>query len=610
MRKKTLGAWVAAGALALVGVGLGVRLWANDRIDSMPMFWAVHAAPDGRVLAELDDTLYIESPDGTSLGVIPLSRFGVKNFEGDFAVLSDDSVILQGGALPRQSVHDIVRALARTRDEAPDTDSSGAVPLQRCSLKTMQCTPMTGPGDYLKLRRTFKLCVDEQAERIYVADTEQQRLVMLDYTGKILATKDGALQFPNQLQFTAPGELTVVDTNHNRFVTFAVDGDKFGKELRSVPQSDWQGFARNDGYFPTGFVQMDDGTQWAIIARDNLMHGALYRRGSDGQPARIALPDGADVLSLATTGDEVLVPDNAYYRIHAFGRDGSYAGDFGSDTLNGKLDAFAEQHATYAGIFKYSLWAMLLLAGPLLLWAVRLQKAVDDETAEERAPDTGSLDRSGSETVDEASVQQHGTGTFLPLAGGLYQYRRQWGKGVPFDNPLGLAFMTVVVLSLPAMIGWMDVQVRQRHPQEPLLLLDWHFLLLMAMVVFMLVYTWSSYLYERVLVNSQGIGYQTLFSGPLAWLAFLRPSWAVRWQEIAEIRLCHRGKGRQPAAWYYLVKDRQGVTRRLSALSWRLADGEDGNPRYKPGGFMDSDTVHAAVYKTLLYRQLGRRGRA
>ena len=171
MRKKTLGTLVAACALALVGAGLGIRLWANGKIDAMPMFWAVHVAPDGRVLAELDDTLYIESPEGESLGVIPLSRFGVSNFEGDFAVLSDDSVILQGGTMPGQSLHDITRALARTRDEAPDTDTSGAVPLQRCSLKTLTCTPMTGPGDHLKLRRTFKLCVDEQAQRVYVADT-------------------------------------------------------------------------------------------------------------------------------------------------------------------------------------------------------------------------------------------------------------------------------------------------------------------------------------------------------------------------------------------------------------------------------------------------------
>ncbi|MGH7239623.1 MAG: hypothetical protein ACREHG_06105 [Candidatus Saccharimonadales bacterium] len=41
MRKKTKGTLVAAAALALVGAGVGLRLWANNKPNQMPMLWAV-----------------------------------------------------------------------------------------------------------------------------------------------------------------------------------------------------------------------------------------------------------------------------------------------------------------------------------------------------------------------------------------------------------------------------------------------------------------------------------------------------------------------------------------------------------------------------------------
>ncbi|HEV2112459.1 MAG TPA: hypothetical protein VGT99_13965 [Gammaproteobacteria bacterium] len=613
MRKKTLGTLIAAGALALVAAGFGIRLWSNDQLNAMPMFWAVHVAPDGRVLAELDDQLYIESPDGQSQQVIPLSKFGVKGFEGDFAILSDDSVILQKGELPPQSAHDVIRALARTREEAPDTDTAGAVPLQRCSLKTLDCTALTGPGDYFKVRRTFKLCVDEQAQRIYVADTDQQRLVMLDYTGKILTSKEGELQFPNQLQITAPGELTVVDTNHNRFVTYAVTPDAIGAQLKSVPQAEWLGIPMNAFLFPTGFVQTGDGGQWAIIAGDNLTQGKLFQRASATADAQfVRLPPGADVLTLAATDHDVLVPDNGNYRIHAIGYDGGDHGDFGSDALNEALGGYAAQHRLYRGIFTNSLWVMLLLAAPLLFYAMRLQRAVEDD-ADVAAP-VGRSDVGGDhELVDAAAVEQNclsaGGAGIVPLQpASPFEFRRHWGTRRLANSSFALAVVTAAVLALPLMIIYLDYQIHQRHPQAPWLLLDWRMLLFFGLFSMLLIWRWSSFFMERVFVHRLGIGYQSLFSGPLELLSFLRPSWALRWDEVAEMRLCSRGKGGSPASWYYLVRAKQGAARRLSALAWKLHGQDDGNPQYQPGAWMDADTLRSTIYGTALYQLIGRRG--
>ena len=611
MRKKTLGTLLAAGALVLVAAGLGIRVWANDQLNAMPMFWAVHAAPDGRVLAELDDQLYIESEQGQSLSVIPLAKFGVKGFEGDFAILSDDSIILQKGELPPQSAHDVIRALARTRQEAPDSDSAGAVPLQRCSLTTMECTTLSGGrGDGFRVRRTFKLLVDEQAQRIYVADTDQQRLVALDYSGDVLSSKEGELQFPNQMQMTAPGELTVVDTNHNRFVTYSVSADGIGAVLKSVPQAEWLGVPMVDFFFPTGFVQTQDGSQFAILAGDNLTQGMLFHRSVEGGGAtRIPLPKGADVLTLAATDDDVLVPDNGNYRLHAIGFDGADHGDFGSDVLNHKFDEYAAQHRVYAAILSYSLWIMLVLVAPLVYFAVRLQRAAEDG---EDSPGPVTAPVAGAEVVDAQAVQRNGVVVgFLPLkVTPPFEFRRQWGRRALFNSRAGLAAASLPFLVFPLLVLYWDHAIHLKHPQAPSLFSQWPFVLVCIVGPLMLGWLWSSSLLERVYINRNGMVYQSPFCGPLEWLSFLRPSWALRWTEIAEVLLWARGSTRRPAAWFYLVRDQQGKVHRVSALAWKLHGQEDGNPQYFPGAWMDEEILRTTIYGTALYLLIGGRGQA
>ena len=611
MRKKTLGTLMAAGGLVLVAAGLGIRLWANSQLNSMPMFWAVHVAQDGRVLAELDDQLYIESAEGRSQAVVPLAKLGVKGFEGDFAILSDGSIILQKGELPPQSAHDVMRALTRTREEAPDTDAAGAVPLQRCSLNTMACTTLAGDaGQGFKVRRTFKLLVNEQAQRIYVADTDQQRLVVLDYAGNILSTKEGDLQFPNQMQMTAPGELTVVDTNHNRFVTYAVTGDGIGAVLKDVPQGEWLGMPMVDFFFPTGFVQTQDGSQFAILAGDNLTQGMLFRRTPDAAGAtRIPLPDGADVLTLAATDDEVLVPDNGNYRLHAIGFDGTDHGDFGSDVLTAKFDECAAQRRLYSTIFGYSLWVMLLFAAPLLLLAVRLQRVAED-SEDDAVPATKVVAGTGHEAVDAQALQENGL-----VAGFLsftvkppFEFRRQWGRHALFNSQAGLLCATVILLAGPAVLLYWDIQIRLHHPQAPSLFSQWPFVIICVLVPVMLGWLWSSSLLERVYINRNGMVYQSQFSGPLEWLSFLRPSWALRWTEIAQVTLWGRGDARHPQDWFYLVREQQGKVHRVSALAWKLTGQADGNPQYVPGARMDEDTLRSAIHGTALYQLIGGRG--
>ncbi|HEY0094916.1 MAG TPA: hypothetical protein VGB96_11345, partial [Archangium sp.] len=129
---------LAAVAILSIVALLGLQTWASLARDRLPLFSLAHVAPDGRVFVLVDGNLYVESQTGESLEVIPLSRFGVQHFEGDFAVLSDDSIILKSG---------------RAR---------GAEPLQRCALKTGECRQLDAAGgESLEAGVAFRLTVDE-----------------------------------------------------------------------------------------------------------------------------------------------------------------------------------------------------------------------------------------------------------------------------------------------------------------------------------------------------------------------------------------------------------------------------------------------------------------
>ncbi|MFE8605479.1 hypothetical protein [Archangium violaceum] len=128
----------------------------------------------------LGDSLYVESPTGESLEVIPLSRFGVQHLEGDFAILSDDALLLKTGK--RQ----------------------GGAPLQRCALKTGVCRPLDVGGNTFRAGVAFRLAVDERNQRIRVADTVHHRL-LLDVEGRILRELASGFLYPSSMARVAEG---------------------------------------------------------------------------------------------------------------------------------------------------------------------------------------------------------------------------------------------------------------------------------------------------------------------------------------------------------------------------------------------------------------------
>ena len=596
MQKRQLSTLLAVIGIAGFLAVLGLRLWASSARNAMPQLSMVHRGSDGHSYVLLADSLYVEDDDGDSLSVTPLSKFGLHGFWGDFAPLADGSIILPSRPQPADTAQKEADIYARKPVTAADEDADG-VPLTHCYPLTGHCDLLNGNGEkYFKADRTFKLAIDEQAGRIYVADTAGQRLLILDMQGGILAQKADQLRFPNQLTLTPTGTLLATDTNHHRLLEFSVGGDNFGEHPDETPMQSWPGDLLHD--FPTGVAQDTDGTRWAVMADTGIEHGLLYRVPPGSKKGIIVPTPVGDVLNLSIGNADVLVPDMATYRIYRFNRDGSAMPDFGSPLLTAALESLARARALYDVIFKYSLAVMVAML-VLLLLAQRVSRLAKFETEAEPAPELGRV--AAAQFTPPPSI-----GGVAGWRGGEYVFRRRLSGALrPSDRRwvLGLFLLLVVAGIVAIVLLSATTQTMAHSPASSDTRADMDLVSIVVLCIIGLLSLWFSYRYERLRVDQKGIRYQTPLAGPLGSLAALYPSWSLEWNELQALRLANTAGGALAMQWYYELETRDGRIRRVSALQWRRMDVPDETTlSVRDARARDPELLHAAITRTGLYQ--------
>ncbi|MCW8128514.1 hypothetical protein [Microbulbifer halophilus] len=564
LRKNRAAMGLAILAMGLVLGALGVRLWANGELNRLPALSSVQGRADGRVFVALGERLFIETEGGESLSVIPLQKFGLDDFGGDFAALSDNSLILPSGP-------------------------SG--PLQRCSLATFSCQSLDGP-DHWRADGTFKLAVDEARQRIYVADTGRHRLLMLDMRGSPISEYGGALRYPNQLQLH-DGALAVADTNHHRLLTAPLDGDRFAENIAELSVGNWPGSGGHR--YPMGLYVDRRGDRWAVVADGEMNDGAVFRVDADGSVRQLPMPAAADPLFPGGIGDAVLIPDTENYRIHRFALSGEREADFGSPKLVSELAALRTERQFYGRIFTGSLIALLVLAVPMLAVGLLLQRRAqhrETPATEKLEPDTApAMPRFATPAAQLAQVK--GRYIFWRRFTVLASGQAKWMGWLLLALTVAMAGM---VIALSAKSG---AEFQWRDPQ---------LLLLAVLTPILLVWVFLVLSYERLHVDREGIRYTSFLSGPFRFLNALWPDWAFAWEQIDDIALKRRGTGNMPTAWYFEINPLDGRSRKLAALSWRVAGESETGLRLSMAYRVKPERIRDIVRDTALYRLLGRRG--
>lgn len=305
------------------------------------------AAADGSLYVLSHGKLHIFARDGTRRAAIPLESLGLTRTPSDLALHRDGRVVLAD----------------------PDTST-----LQRCTLPSGPCLPID-----LKLHRvdlqkvvplnSIKVAIDEDAQRYYVSDNAGHQVVIADFAGRVLdRSKPYAFFYPNHLWVAKPGELSVVDTNHHRIVTVDVHGDRFGRELRTVPagRSD---AGRPGRTWPFDAATLPDGRLVALIAADGMkdadvivIDGAARRR--------IDLGADSDPFDVEAWGDRIVVADATHYRLVAMDADGTVSREFPPAFFRDELDRERETPAFWRSVRMGAQVGVILvpLAAILLLW--------------------------------------------------------------------------------------------------------------------------------------------------------------------------------------------------------------------------------------------------
>ncbi len=241
----------------------------------------------------------------------------------------------------------------------------------------MRCTPPSGPCERIdvKLMSTpgqavlplnpAKLHIDEDAKRYFVSDNSGHRVVMADFSGRVLGVSaPGAVHYPNQLSVVDENELAVVDTGRKRIAVFDVSGDRVGKVLRST-YTHAGGVARAGRYLPFDSVRLPDGGLWVLVARDHMRDGDVVFFDARGVArSRVDLGDDSDPFDLEAWRGRLWIADATNYRFESVAFDGTGRRAIEDPTFTAEL---AQEHDAAQRWVWYRLLARIgLVAAPLL----------------------------------------------------------------------------------------------------------------------------------------------------------------------------------------------------------------------------------------------------
>jgi hypothetical protein len=344
-------------------LALGVRLWANAQASTIMGPTNLRQGSDGKVYAVTADQLLVFTDGGELIKRIPLSRFGLNEFIGDFWVNNAQDILLRAQR-PEGGLTRTLRVLFRMGGDGGDQTPAGQAALQWCPLGSAQpCRPFA-PG--FRSTRTFRLAMDPPTGAVLIADTAQHRLLRLNAKGDIEASNGQHFRFPNAMQIGSDGLLYVADTNHHRIAAVNLAAAGFG-ELRQEFNVE-TATSSPDRRWPMGIAQAPDGALWTINAGPDMAYGDIMVYETDGRlRQKLALPPQADPLSLLMVKDRVLVADPRNFQINAFDLQGTARRAFGDEAFAQAMSELKQRKKQYNTISTGALITMVVLFAVALL---------------------------------------------------------------------------------------------------------------------------------------------------------------------------------------------------------------------------------------------------
>lgn len=337
---------VVAVAILSVLAGIYLIMKASSEINAAQGPLKLRIDGQGDVWLLSQNRLHHYDAEGRPIASHDPAALGVTEFIGDFQPLADGEVLL---ALPDQGAIQRCRFGVGCRDLLAGID------------------PQVG-----RPAGAMWLAVDAGRERLFVADTDNHRLLLLDLDGRLLdhtGADHKRFFYPNQLKLEGEGRFLVADTRHRRLSAVNLAGDRFGDaDEQTVLEAP---MARPGRHLPMASTLAADGKRWVIMMSDGPGGADVLLFDAQGRAERrLELGPDSDPTDLASVAEHMLVVDRGAYRVWQVGLDGEVAGTFGPAELAGELDTAQERAAHWRTVRLAAQvgTGVLPVLGVLLLW--------------------------------------------------------------------------------------------------------------------------------------------------------------------------------------------------------------------------------------------------
>lgn len=342
---------IAAGlVILLIFASLGLRFWASGKLDRFVSL--DHVATNGeRVAMHAGGRIYLTSRDGRLEQVLELADLGIAGPLADLELLNDGSLLV--GDLEMKKI-------------------------LRCDPASKSCQPFAPSGDFT-LAENFKFLADQERQLLYIADTNNDRLLVQNLVDSSCALADNTtrLSYPNDLARDDNDRLYLCDTNRFRIIPFRVEQGKVTEiegPLNTMPggmpvspeeiaalaqdpeklKAKLAGLKDNLGQIaeasghakPFALAMGTDGNLWAAQLNTVMTDGAIKIISPKGEPVgAVTLEPGAVPVDLVRFNQGFLAADSGLIKAYTIDPATRLASEYGDQALREEMMNIAGRRA-------------------------------------------------------------------------------------------------------------------------------------------------------------------------------------------------------------------------------------------------------------------------
>ncbi len=455
LRGSRLQNFIAVVMILLLILSAGMRLWAIKKSQGIKRPDIV-ASNGQNVCVHFNKTLYFLTLDGRLLQRLDLSRIGLTREPADVELLSNGDFLVG------------------------DLDKGAIL---RCENSGGACRKIGPAGDY-RIKEYFKLLADEQRDMLFIADTDNHRLLVQDMEGSHITAVETAskIAYPNDMALDGGGRLWLSNTRFSSVLSFDVEEGRVTEsekklELLNTGKIDLPGPSGDpkdlkaaldkareiserlkDDFIltrPYSLAWDGEGNLW-VSAGDGYVSSALVRvYDVEGKLLkRVPLGEKSIPVSMTRAGDKILVADSGLFQVLSINPGTGELFGFGDEGFRRELSGIGDELRLYESIKKWTgagLWVLAFGTAALVVVIVVQRRKARRLAAPQRSigRPTAAI-RPAGEASESDGTSGPARRLKLEFRGNANEYFRIWVVNT---------FLTIITLGIYA--AWAKVRTRK-----------------------------------------------------------------------------------------------------------------------------------------------------